>query len=98
MSLFKSETLGEQLDREAKEKASLKAKLKAERLAKEKGGIAWGVGEVNPENQTQILIEQNECIIQLLGVLCSGQNTVSGVASVAVMDMYRKRLNEIENQ
>ena len=88
MSLFKSETLGEKLDREAKEKAKLRSKIKQEK-------IGWGVGDIKPENQTQVLIEQNECIIQLLSILCTGQNNISGTASVAVRDMYQQRLDKL---
>lgn len=98
MSLFKSESLGDKLD---KEKAS-KERLRQARIKRETdeailqaGGIA---NYVSSENHSKVLIEQNECIIQLLGVLCSGQNNISGTSAVAVMSMYRERLSKIENE
>lgn len=99
MKFFKAETVGEKLDREAKEKEQAKKQAQAERLKKQNSdkGLHWGVNDIKPENYSEVLIQQNECIIQLLGVLCSGQNNISGTAAVAVMSMYKERLNKIEN-
>ena len=98
MSLFKSESLGEKLDKEKASKEKLRqARIKREtdEAILEAGGIA---NYVSSENHSKVLIEQNECIIQLLGVLCAGQNNISGTSAVAVMSMYRERLSKIENQ
>ena len=98
MSLFKSETLGEKLERE---KAS-KEKLKQARIRKETEEAiakAGGLGNyVSSDNHSKVLIEQNECIIQLLATLCTGQNTISATTSVAIMNFYRERISKIESQ
>lgn len=96
MKIFKSETLGEQLDREAKEREELKKKFKREKEQNEKGGLVWNVANSNYKDQNRIIIEQNECIIQLLTILCSGQNKISGTAAVIAINMYKDRLKEIE--
>ena len=97
MSLFKSETLGEKLDREAKEKEKIRRQVKLDKAKKEGDGFFWRIDDVSLENHSRVLIEQNECIIQLLSVLCSGQNAISGTAAIAVMNLYHKRLDSLKN-
>lgn len=41
MSLFKSETLGEKLDREAKEKEKIRRQVKFDKAKKESDGVVW---------------------------------------------------------
>lgn len=98
MNLFKPESLGDKLD---KEKAS-KERLRQARITRETEDAikeAGGIGNyVSSENHSKVLIEQNECIIQLLSIMCTGQNNISGTAAVAVMSQYRERLSKIENQ
>ena len=97
MSLFKSQTLGDKLD---KEKAS-KERLQQARITRETEEAiskAGGLGNyISSENHSKVLIEQNECIIQLLSIICAGQNNISGTAAVAAMSIYRERLSKIKN-
>lgn len=76
------------------EEKRAKEKVKEMQTAIQREG---GLGNyVSPEDYQKVIIEQNQCMINLLTTLCSGQNAISGSGATIFVQMYYDTLSRIK--
>jgi len=105
MGLFESkEEKEKRIEREKNEKAKLEAIAKAKALkkrqiknAKKQAGLGLA-NKVNPEDYTKIIIEQNQAIIGLLGLMVVNSSGFVGDAfSIVQLNTYYNNIKEYMN-
>lgn len=86
---FKSKPTKEELEKEKLKDKLLTGKIKAKIHEK---GIS---NLVQAENQTKVLIAQNQHMIELLQIICTAQNTLSGGFAINAQNNYYKELTKL---
>ncbi len=105
MGLFESkEEKEKRIEREKNEKAKLEAIAKAKALKKrqiknaKKQAELGLANKVNPEDYTKIIIEQNQAIIGLLGLMVVNSSGFVGDAfSIVQLNTYYDNIKEYMN-
>ena len=86
---FKSKPTKEELEKEKLKDKLLKGQIVAKIHEK---GIS---NLVQTENQTKVLIAQNQHMIELLKIMCTGQNPISASFATKAQNNYYKELTKL---